>query len=145
MRHMLRTFTLSAALALAAALPAAGQTAGAAPASGPDEPATHLKPNLPPLHLTDAQKQQVRAAVAGKDTEVTFQLKGAKPHKNFTPSVGAKNPPQLPAHALPSELTQKTAAAGRLQIHEDQGPGADRQSDDRQDRRHVSGDVRTEK
>ncbi|MGB7257579.1 MAG: hypothetical protein WBD48_05830 [Pseudolabrys sp.] len=82
-------------------------SSGAASVSGPDEPATHLKPPIPALHLTDADRQKIRAAVAGKDTEVTFQLKAAKPHKDFQPKVGEKIPPHLPAHALPSELTQQ--------------------------------------
>jgi len=75
--------------------------------SGPSEPATHLKPYLPALHLNATQQQQVSAAVAGKDTEVTFQLKGTKPHKDFAPKLGEKVPPALTAHALPTELTQK--------------------------------------
>ncbi|HVV62439.1 MAG TPA: hypothetical protein VHD14_11855 [Pseudolabrys sp.] len=84
-----------------------GSTQGVASASGPDEPETHLKPRLPPLHLTDEQRQKIRAAVAGKDTEVTFQLKGTKPHKDFEPKIGAQVPAQLHSHALPSELTQQ--------------------------------------
>ena len=82
-------------------------SSGGASASGPDEPASHLKPPMPALHLTDADRQKIRAAVAGKDTEVTFQLKAAKPHKDFQPKVGEKIPPHLPTHALPSELTQQ--------------------------------------
>jgi len=70
-------------------------------------PEVHLTPPLPPLHLTDAQRQKVRDAVAGLDTEVTFQLKGTKPHKDFAPKVGEKVPAGLPAHALPSSLTQQ--------------------------------------
>lgn len=89
-----------------AASSAPNSTTGAAP-SGPDEPQSHLKPSLPALHLTDAQRQQIRQAVAGKDTEVTFQLKKTKPLKGFKAKVGEKIPPHLPAHALPSSLTQK--------------------------------------
>lgn len=84
-----------------------GKTTGAAQASGPDEPQSHLKPSLPTLHLTDAQRQQIRQAVADKDTEVTFQLKNTKPLKDFKAKIGEKIPPHLPAHALPSALTQK--------------------------------------
>jgi hypothetical protein len=82
------------------------QTSGATRISGPDEPETHLNKPLPQLHLTDAEHEKIRAAVAPLDTEVTFQLKATKSHKNFTPSIGGKIPPHLPAHALPSELTQ---------------------------------------
>lgn len=81
-------------------------TTGAAP-TGPDEPQTHLKPPLPPLHLTDAQRQQIAQAVADKDTEITFQLKKTKPLKGFKPKLGEKIPSHLPAHALPPSLTQK--------------------------------------
>jgi hypothetical protein len=102
---MRRILTLAAALLLAAALPAAAQTSGKAEASGPDEPATHLKPSLPPLHLTGADRQQIRAALTAKQTQVEFQLKATKPLKSFTPSVGAKTPPHLAAHALPVTLT----------------------------------------
>lgn len=59
------------------------------------------------LHLTDAQRQQVRTAVAGEDTEVTFQLKATKPLADFTPNVGGQIPSQLPAHAMPPALAQK--------------------------------------
>jgi hypothetical protein len=85
-------------------------TSGAAPVTGPDEPNTLLKPPLPPLHLTDTERQQIREAVADKDTEVTFQLKNTKPLKGFKASIGEKIPPHLPAHALPSALTQKLPA-----------------------------------
>lgn len=101
-----RTFLMAASLA-AAALPAAAQTTGSAQPTGPSEPATHLKPYLPPLHLTDADRGQIRAALAGKQTQVEFQLKDTKKLKSFTPRVGAKTPRGFPAHALPAELTQK--------------------------------------
>jgi hypothetical protein len=90
-----------------AALPAAAQTTGAAQPTGPSEPATHLKPYLPPLHLTADDQAQIRAALAGKQTQVEFKLKGTKKLKSFTPAVGAKAPAGFPAHALPVELTQK--------------------------------------
>jgi hypothetical protein len=86
---------------------AAGQSNGTTEPSGPSEPATHLKPYLPPLHLTGAQQKQISASVAGRDTEVTFQLKDTKPHKDFAPKLGEKVPPALHAHALPTVLTQK--------------------------------------
>ena len=101
-----RTFLIVASLA-AAALPAAAQTTGAAQPTGPSEPATHLKPYLPPLHLTADDQAQIRAALAGKQTQVEFKLKGTKKLKSFTPAVGVKTPTGFPAHALPVELTQK--------------------------------------
>jgi hypothetical protein len=103
MRLLLRTLTLTFALA---AMPAVAQTNGAAP-TGPDEPATHLKPYLPPLNLGDAQRRQIRDALAGRQTQVEFQLKATKSLKTFTPSLGAKIPATLSAHALPPDLMQK--------------------------------------
>ena len=89
-----------------ASLIAAAQTSGNAEATGPDEPATHLKPNLPPLHLTDAQHRQIQQALAGKRTEVEFKLKSTKGLKDFQPTIGAKVSPKLPTHTMPSKLTQ---------------------------------------
>jgi hypothetical protein len=82
-------------------------TSGAASATGPDEPNTHLKPPIPPLYLTDADRQTIREALADQDTEVTFQLKKTKPLKDFTPALGEKIPSHLPEHALPRELLQQ--------------------------------------
>jgi hypothetical protein len=75
--------------------------------TGPEEPATHLTLPLSPLHLSDDQRAKIRAAVADKDTEVTFQLKTTKPLKSFNPTVGVKIPPHLPAHALPTSVTTR--------------------------------------
>lgn len=82
-------------------------TSGAGPMTGPDEPDTHLKPPIPPLHLTDADRQKIRQALVDQDTEVTFQLKETKPLKDFKPTLGEKIPPHLPEHALPKELLQQ--------------------------------------
>jgi hypothetical protein len=82
-------------------------TSGAGPVTGPDEPNTHLKPPMPLLHLTDADRQKIREALADQDTEVTFQLKKTKPLKDFKPALGEKIPPHLPEHALPRELLQQ--------------------------------------
>ena len=101
----MRRITLAAAMLLAAVLPAAAQTTGEA--TGPDEPATHLKPYLPPLHLSADDRAQIRAALTGKQTQVEFKLKGTKKLKSFAPTVGAKVPAGLPAHAMPVALTQK--------------------------------------
>lgn len=72
-----------------------------------DEPAMRLKPNLPQLNLSDMQRQKIRQAVMSKDTEVTFQLKMTRSLKDFKPAVGAKIPPHLPTHALPSRLNSE--------------------------------------
>lgn len=119
MNEFARLASIVCAVVVLAALPAAAwatdsagkslrsPTTGAASASGPDEPSTHLKPPLAPLHLTDAQHQKIRAAVAGLDTEITFQLKKSKSKRDFTPTLGAKVPSGLPVHALPSSLRQQ--------------------------------------
>lgn len=53
----------------------------------------------PPLHLTDAQRQRVLAAINGRDTL-------DKPPADFSPAIGAKVPTQkkLAAHPLPRPL-----------------------------------------
>lgn len=58
-----------------------------------------------PLALTDAQRQQVREAVAAADT-------ADKLPPDFTPTVGAKVPTQkkLPLHPLPQDLSRQIPA-----------------------------------
>lgn len=80
---------------------------GPGTATGPDEPATHLKPHLSQLKLSDTQRQKIRQAVMSEDTEVTFQLKTTKPLKNFKPALGAKIPAHLPTHPLPSRVASE--------------------------------------
>ncbi len=108
--------------ALGAGIPRRDMAQNAAPAAaneqavkpgeptGPEEPQSRLKLAQSPLHLSDSQRQKIRQAVIGEDTEVTFQLKTTKPLKNFNPTVGAKIPPHLPAHALPTTLTSQVPA-----------------------------------
>ncbi len=59
------------------------------------------------LHLTDEQRQQIRAALAGEKTELEFEAPEEKPQKDFTPSVGGSVPPQLPAQPMPPKLAEK--------------------------------------
>src|SRR5262249_8156431 len=49
-------------------------------------------PSLPQLHLTDAQREQIRQTLLTKHTEVEFRLKTTKPAKDFNPKIGAKLP-----------------------------------------------------
>jgi hypothetical protein len=63
--------------------------------------------NLTPLHLTDAQRTQVRQALAGHQTQVEFTSKKTKPAKDFTPAVGATLPTGVTAQPLPGAVTQK--------------------------------------
>jgi hypothetical protein len=65
-----------------------------------------------PLHLTDAQRAQIRQALAGLQTQVEFKLKKVKKAKDFTPTVGAKLPKGVTPHGLPGSLTQKIPGLG---------------------------------
>jgi len=56
---------------------------------------------VPPLHLSDAQRNQIQQALRGEDTEVTFGTKTTKPAESFNPTVGAKIPASLKPHTLP--------------------------------------------
>jgi hypothetical protein len=67
-------------------------------------PTAAQKPSLPPLALSQAQRERIRQAVSSKDTEVSFALKGAKGAEGFEPSVGAKVPSALKLHPLPRPL-----------------------------------------
>jgi hypothetical protein len=56
---------------------------------------------VPPLHLSDAQRNQIQQALRGENTEVTFGTKTTKPTESFNPTVGAKIPASLKPHTLP--------------------------------------------
>jgi hypothetical protein len=77
--------------------------------------------------------------VRSDDTEVSFVLKPAKGAESFEPSVGAKVPNALKLHPLPPPLIYQMTTLEALCIYQIQAPGADCESDDAQDRRHVSG------
>jgi hypothetical protein len=68
-------------------------------------PTAAQKPSLPPLALSQAQRERIRQAVSSEDTEVSFALKSAKAAESFEPSVGAKVPGALKLHPLPRPLT----------------------------------------
>ncbi|MBV8753085.1 MAG: hypothetical protein JO328_09510 [Hyphomicrobiales bacterium] len=82
-------------------LTAAAQTAnqGAVVQSVP--PPVSQKITVPPLHLSDAQRNQIQQALRGESTEVTFGTKTTKPTQSFNPTVGAKIPASLKPHTLP--------------------------------------------
>src|SRR5262245_13409742 len=63
--------------------------------------------NLPKLNLTNEQREQVRKAVLGQNTEVEFHLKTTKGAKDFTPHVGAKLPKGVTGHSLPPPVLTK--------------------------------------
>ena len=80
----------------------AQQSPGAIPQNVP--PAISQKQSVPPLALSQAQRQKIRAAVRSEDTEVSFALKNAKAAQTFQPSVGAKLPKGLGLHPLPKPV-----------------------------------------
>jgi len=73
----------------------------------PEAPDSHLKPPLGNLQLTDADRQEIRKAIAAENNQVTFELPETKAAKDFEPKVGLQLPPHVVAHAFPSDLTQK--------------------------------------
>jgi len=62
-------------------------------------------PGKAQLHLTEAQRQKVRAVVADDKTDVTFKDDATKADKDFTPSLGATIPAKLPMQAMPPALS----------------------------------------
>jgi hypothetical protein len=70
---------------------AAAQTAanrGAVVQSVP--PPVSQKVSPPPLHLSDAQRNQIQQALCGENTEVTFGTQTTKPTQSFNPTVVRK-------------------------------------------------------
>src|SRR5690348_13274320 len=104
MRHLIQCTACAAAIAIMLAIGtglAVAQT-GAVEQSIP--PAVSQSPKLPPLHLTDAQRGKIRAALRDVNTEVDFALKSNQPAEAFTPTTGAKIPAGLHPHSLPPPL-----------------------------------------
>jgi hypothetical protein len=65
---------------------------------------TPVHPSVPTLHLSDAQREQIRAAVSQESTDVSFDFKESKGAKSFVPARGAKLPKGVTPHALPQPL-----------------------------------------
>jgi len=59
---------------------------------------------LPALHLTNAQREQVRKAVLSKHSDVEFRLKSTKSAKDFEPRVGATLPQGLVPDGFPDSV-----------------------------------------
>jgi hypothetical protein len=80
---------------------AAAQTAnqGSVVQSVPPPVSQNVSP--PQIHLSDAQRNQIKQALRGENTEVTFGTKTTKPTQSFNPTVGAKIPASLKPHTLP--------------------------------------------
>jgi hypothetical protein len=102
-----RNLVLSAVclLAMNSLAPAADNSRGAVEQSGGN--VVPQNPSLPPLHLSDAQRQRIRQSLVSKDTEVQFRLKTTQAAKDFTPTIGAKLPTGVKPDGLPSDLTQQ--------------------------------------
>src|SRR5690242_2293564 len=75
---------------------------GAIPQNVP--PAIAQKQSVPPLALSQSQREKIGAAVRAEDTEVSFALKNAKAAQSFQSSVGTKLPKGLSLHPLPQPL-----------------------------------------
>lgn len=73
-------------------------------------PPVAQNPSPPPLQLSDQQKAKIKQVLQGKDTEVTFSQKTTKPAQSFNPTIGAKIPSALKAHALPPPLIYEMPA-----------------------------------
>ncbi len=84
---------------------AADNTRGAVEQSGGN--LVPQNPSLPKLHLSAAQREQIRQTLLTKHTEVEFKLKTTKPAKDFNPKIGAKLPKGVKPGGLPSDLTQQ--------------------------------------
>lgn len=100
-----RNLVLSAVLLLAMSTPAAAadNTRGAVEQSGGN--LVPQNPSPPQLHLSAAQREQIRQTLLTKHTEIEFKLKTTQAAKNFIPKIGAKLPPSVKSDGLPSDLT----------------------------------------
>ena len=66
------------------------------------------------LHLTDAQRQKIRAAVADDKTDITFKDDATKANKDFTPSLGGTIPAQFPMQVMPPSLAKDLPILGNF-------------------------------
>jgi hypothetical protein len=73
-----------------------------------DDAELHRFPAPPPLELSDAQRARIRAAVRQQNAHPSAKAK--KQAAGFQPSVGAKLPKALNAHALPRPLVNEMPA-----------------------------------
>jgi Spy/CpxP family protein refolding chaperone len=67
----------------------------------------------PKLNLTDAQRDQIRAAIDKRSTAVDFPLGTAQAAANFHPQIGAGVPTSMEGQTLPTELSEKIPALRR--------------------------------
>ena len=109
MRTLMHRFAIVGATAgcIMAAVSVAAIAQGTDTAANP-APAHPSVPSA--LHLTDAQRTQVRTALDQEHSDVSFALKTAKSAASFQPAVGAKLPKGVTAHALPRPLIYEVPA-----------------------------------
>ena len=86
-------------MVMAASVAATAQGTGTAANPAPDHPSVPS-----PLQLTDPQRAQIRAALDQERSDVSFELKTAKPAASAKPAVGDKLPKGVTAHPLPRPL-----------------------------------------
>ena len=96
----LRAALVGALASLGCIATAAAQTGNQGAINQSVPPTVSAKP-VPPLHLSDAQRNQIQQGLHGENTEVTFGTKTTKPTESFNPTVGAKIPASLKPHTLP--------------------------------------------
>ncbi len=99
-------------------------------------------PGKAELHLTEAQRQKIRAVVADDKTDVTFKDDAPKGDKDFTPSLGAAIPAKLPMQAMPPALAAELPMLANFSYVKMKGKIRDRQPDVEEDRRHLRRDTR---
>jgi hypothetical protein len=87
------------AVAIPTGVPAQG---GAVTQSVP--PPVSQNQTIPPIQLSNADRDKVRQALSSKDTEVTFGTKATRSAQSFEPKVGAVIPRSLKPHPLPRPL-----------------------------------------
>jgi hypothetical protein len=87
-------------------LPAAAHAEPSIPGAVQLSDGTQVPQALPPkpLHLTNAQREQIRRVVLTEHVEVEFRMASTKSAKDFTPSVGAKLPSAIKPMGLPQTL-----------------------------------------
>jgi hypothetical protein len=110
---------LALALATTAGASAAGNTAGKTTGKTKATDGSVVQsvgapvpqnPSPPQLHLSGAQRAQVRDAVMQRDTAADPQSKAVKPAAGFTPAIGATLPKPLAGNPLPRPLVYKIPA-----------------------------------
>ena len=107
-----RIAAAAALLAIVAATPAAAQSNASGAVELSNGAKVGQKVTLPKLSLSNAQREQIRKAVASQNSDVEFRLKAVKKAKDFTPQVGAKLPKGVKPLGLPGAVLAKLPQLG---------------------------------